>query len=163
LITKEIAAYAAGLFDGEGCIRITRTIPKPKSPQSRNHNFCYTLYISVAMTDPSPIKFLKKHFSGSTRPVKNRKPGVWRPLYCWWTWGKFAIPFLKIVYPYCLIKKEQIENAIEFREHMNLIRKIWPRERNGQPDGRKATLPLEILEYRDKLFKKSKDLKKKIH
>ena len=68
-----------------------------------------------------------------------------------------AMFFLKSIYPYSLVKKEQIENAIEFQEHMEAFKKVFPKM------GRRTTLPIEIIEHRETLFKKAKILKHNFH
>jgi hypothetical protein len=151
---NELFSYFAGLFDGEGCIQIV----KYTSHWSRRKTKVYGLQVTVNMSSISPQKLLKKHFGGS---IINRKGAIpnHRDTHVWQIWGAKAMFFLKAIYPYSMIKKEQIENAIEFQEHLEVFQKVWPKIKGKSTN----TLPSEVIEYREKLFKKAKDLKKDFH
>ena len=105
----EILAYTAGLFDGEGCIHIS----KVKAGQY-NHKLDYhQLHVNLVNTNKKVLNWLKDEFGGSVRrhDIKARSK-------CW-TWYMYTIKakdFLKLIYPYLIIKKEQAKIAIEFRE-----------------------------------------------
>lgn len=103
-------AWAAGFFDGEGCVLI--------SPRS-NGKF-HSLFTSVTQQEPTALHLLKQRFGGNVTPDKTatsnsyeRKRGavlVWR----WKASSTEAYAFLKAIEPYCVVKAEQVRVALEF-------------------------------------------------
>jgi len=147
-------AYCSGLMDGEGTICISK---QQRKGSIRHRNVIYSLRISIAMASRSPQEFLKKEFGGVITTVIDKRPNH-RVLFHWVIWGPKATIFLKAIYPYSLIKREQIENALEFQNHIEICKKM-----GYNLKGYRKKFPPEIMEYREKLFQKSKDLKKDFH
>lgn len=101
-------AYAAGLLDGEGSISIIMAYKKRRTP---HHTLCMT----VVNTDPRPIRWLLERFSGR---MYSRMPGQARrtkTLYDWHISARKAEAFLRAVYPYLIIKREQADIAFALR------------------------------------------------
>jgi len=102
-------AWAAGFFDGEGCILIRRG--KHKDPKRKIQ---HSLVLSVVQTDVRPLNTLQRLFGGSihvyTRTIPNRKQI--------WTWRinktSVAANILKLLYPYLQVKMEEAEIALGF-------------------------------------------------
>lgn len=103
---KEILAYTAGIIDGEGCIGINR---------GRRKGECiyHSLKIECAVTDRGVIEWLHRTFGGSTyfgkRP--NRKP-----YYRWLISSKEGESFLRLIYPFLRIKRNQARLVFAFRK-----------------------------------------------
>ena len=101
MITKEELIYLAGFFDGEGCITISRIRDKSGS-----------LILMISNTNKTIIKLIAKWFKGDIMYIKqkdNRKEA--------WTFKAYsqdAEIFLKAIYPYLLIKKEQAHIGLEY-------------------------------------------------
>ena len=100
-------AYIAGLFDGEGCVatyfhtgRYAQVIPK------------------VAMTDPRPLTAIAHMFGGTVRRIKDNRKPHYKPQFEWAVYGKKAKAFFEAIRPYAIVKRDQIELAIEL---LNLI------------------------------------------
>lgn len=103
-------AWAAGFFDGEGCVFV--------GPRS-NGKF-HSLFTTVTQQDPTALHLLKQRFGGNVTPDRTatsnnyeRKRGavlVWR----WKASSVEAHNFLKAIEPYCVVKAEQVRIAIEF-------------------------------------------------
>ncbi|MBA3758932.1 MAG: hypothetical protein H0X07_00195 [Gemmatimonadales bacterium] len=110
-ISEMDVRYAAGLFDGEGSIRITYQ----KLKSFKNH-VRYQLYVNVAQCDPRPLLALQREFEGSfhwaTRPKKENH----RALHSWIICSQQALRFLERVRPYLIVKAEQADLAIEFQK-----------------------------------------------
>ena len=89
--------YLAGLIDGEGCIRIQKTIYKSIS----------SLYPSIAiqMTDLKAIEFVSEitsiDYHGPYQYGKNKS------YWAWYAIGKKAIDLLDVITPHLKIKQKQ--------------------------------------------------------
>ena len=96
-LTEAEKAYAAGIVDGEGCVRLASRAKKYVTPS-----------VQVSNTRFDLLQWLKERWGGSVyfckEPRTNRKPhGVWS--VC----GQKAISFLRDVQPFLLIKNEQAQ------------------------------------------------------
>lgn len=99
------AIYAAGFFDGEGCVAISK----------RNDPLQYQLVTIVGNTDESVLQWWVERFGGS---LYTRRPEVRpnrRQLYSWEARSRKAAEFLKQIQPYVRIKRDQIDAALEFQ------------------------------------------------
>lgn len=98
-------AYTAGIVDGEGCISISKR--KIKS------SIIYFLVVTIVNTNPQLVEYLHSSFGGHFR--KRRQYKLYRPVYCWQVSSKSAGEFLKLLFPYLLLKKPQAELAFRFQ------------------------------------------------
>jgi hypothetical protein len=117
---KETLAYAAGFFDGEGCIVIRRT---------RGNTFWTS--VRITSTDLPIIEWMRKNFGGATGvqpPNKNAK--VCRPCWFWGMGSKSATEFLKKIAPLLVIKRQQADLAIEFQSRIEApgVNRLTPEE-----------------------------------
>ena len=113
-------AYAAGFFDGEGCVRIARSNHKKnrKSPM-------YYLIVMIRQKDGQIMDWLVGNFGGmvilmNKTFIKNGfdKAGEnW--IYEWRVENIKAQLFLKSILPFSKLKKPQIELALQFQERKN--------------------------------------------
>lgn len=109
-------SYFAGLFDGEGTIRINAA--KVNGYIGKR----YDPAISIGMSDEKIMNLFVKTFGGKLRieRVLGRKV-----MYRWGTSGRQIVPlFLEKLLPYLQVKKEQAELVIKFCE-----RGKWKREK----------------------------------
>lgn len=99
--TKEDYIYAAGLFDGEGCI--TRHSKK---------STCFD--IIVRMTNKEITYWFKEKFGGNvTEPNNNIKNSNWKKCYVWrLVKVEDSVIFLKNILLYSKNKKQRIKVAI---------------------------------------------------
>jgi len=100
--------YTAGIFDGEGGVRIS------KSKQTRSVNSHYSLIVYLQMTDEIIPINLKSDWGGSINLYKKPKTN-WKNQYVWKVCSNNAIDFLKAIQPFTLIKGQRIKVAIEFQ------------------------------------------------
>jgi len=143
--------YLAGLFDGKGCVYIQKN--KTFNPKSPNKNPTYQVVCQVSMTNKNLIGKLHKTFGGTFYTHK-RKKITHRDCHLWFLCSKKANRFLKAIFPYTIVKKEEIKVAFEFQDHIDksMI--------NGRQWKRNLRLPPEVVAYRESLYQRLKSLKK---
>lgn len=96
--------YMAGLFDGEGCVCIT------KSGGRKSHG----LRVSVAMTHAEVLQEIPKYYGGKVYGKYFRDNPNWKPQLQWGLSGQEAIEFLNRIYPFLIVKKPHAEVAFQF-------------------------------------------------
>lgn len=101
-LTEAEIAYAAGVFDGEGCVHIGK---KPM-----------VVIVNISQTDVRLLWWFRERFDGvvsshSTGKAINNKP-TWR----WVRNASGAHEFLTLIRPYLIVKAAQADIAILFRE-----------------------------------------------
>ena len=104
-------AWAAGFFDGEGCVIIE--ISKEKRCR---HGFRTALHVHVTQTSiPCLEKFLSR-FGGRLTTSEHTTPNGrrWAVQYRWGAKNEEAASFLRLIYPYTVVKKSQIEVALKY-------------------------------------------------
>lgn len=113
-------AYAAGLFDGEGCISISRFL------KSNGHHR-YSLTASVHMADREAIEWLQETWGGRIYPAgqgdaKNKPTFIWRLCDSW------AIAFLHDIFPYVRLSKVRAKAhlAVEFQGQKQRLGRYTP-------------------------------------
>lgn len=98
-------AYAAGLFDGEGCVDIynASTSKASKSPS-------FMLRVNITQKDGLIMNWLQDNFGGNVQLSK--RPTTY--IYRWDIRSQAAVRFLTYILPFVKIKKKQVELALEF-------------------------------------------------
>lgn len=96
------AEYAAGLFDGEGCVTFY---------QSRGYT---NPILVVAISDRWVLESMAARWGGRVHHiVSQQKPGR-LPIYHWRMFGKSAQAFARDILPHLLIKREEVEIVLPF-------------------------------------------------
>ena len=104
-----IAAYGAGLVDGEATIGIRRAC------QKRNKSrISYSLRLCIQMCDTEGIESLAKQFGGLVLPVKLCHIRH-KQQFHWSLWGRRAASFLTVIQPHIKLKRESVQLALEFQ------------------------------------------------
>ncbi len=131
-ISKIELAYIAGLFDGEGHIFVY------KVKQSNT----YVLSIGITNTYKDVIEWIYKLFPSAIQQ-RTRYPNHpnWKPCFFWSTTSDKAKDFLKMIYPYLRIKKEQARLGIDLQEK-------WQKHQQHK-NGRFQETPKEIIKKRE--------------
>jgi hypothetical protein len=126
MLIEAAQAYAAGLFDGEGCV----IIDKPR--RGKGH----TLMVTLAMREPIAVTWLQERWPGSLCPAI-RRPKAGEPFTLWY-WRRYtsaAAAFLSDILPYLLVKQAQAKLAIELQSHKSFGRRLTDEvlalDRNG--------------------------------
>jgi hypothetical protein len=115
-------AWAAGFFDGEGCIILRKQVNK-------RLGWCsYVLSISVSNTDLRSLQKLEELFGSS---VHRRAPMVRRkPI---WDWRLDALKgerCLRLLLPWLVVKHEQAELALLSRKYISRRRGAWKSQKD---------------------------------
>jgi hypothetical protein len=129
-----IEGYAAGLFDGEGCVHIS-----PHTPGTARH---HQLIVIFSMTNPEPLNVLATHYGGWPKKQK-RATTAGNPIYQWSISGPVAYNFLSSVRVWSFLKRNQIEIALQWPTFGGWGR--GPRTKNG------GKVPQDIIDTRERL------------
>lgn len=140
-------AYAAGLIDGEGCIRIE----KRKARNNRSDN--YFLSICLYQKDGRMVDWLFGNFGGKVYSVImppgkiNENGGT---IYQWRILNRKALEFLKKILPFLTVKKSQAEIGIRFGWKL--------KDRTGRRNGMGR-----VEKLTDNELKEKEELKQMLH
>jgi len=104
-------AYVCGLFDGEGTVGVYETKNKTKNGGRRS---AWHYEVQIANTDIRIMKWLLDKIGGRMA-LKSKGKEHWSQGYVWRLTGENAVKFFIAIRPYSIIKKEQIDVALEFR------------------------------------------------
>lgn len=99
-------AWAAGFFDGEGCISVVRCTHKGVAREQ------VQVLLDVAQVNPTPLERLVALFGGRIRVSPNGQDGAWR-IHAWRIYGRKAGVILQQVLPYLIGKRRQAELCLE--------------------------------------------------
>ena len=95
-------AYCAGLFDGEGCITLTR--------DSESN---YRLRIKITSTDYSVLEWLQEHFDGYIH-LSRKESKYNKEAWDWVCKVEDQVVFLFGILPYTIIKRAHIIEALNY-------------------------------------------------
>ena len=101
-------AYTAGFFDGEGCVNIVRYLQRGRP--------YHALQIVFTNTDFQALEWLRQRWGGYlSKPTQPSNPRHRPSRHLRMSAGP-ARPLLVAMLPYLIIKKSQVEIALEFIE-----------------------------------------------
>ena len=145
-------SYVAGLFDGEGYIRITNW-KKPNSTHVR-----YALFGGIGMSYFPIIEALREKHGGSLNQNRHdlRNPRA-RIQFTWVVSSQNAATFLRKIQPFAIVKREEIDIALELQRNIDENPYIsGGRNHMNERPNRDA-----ILAKREELFQQITILKKR--
>jgi hypothetical protein len=145
--TETDLAWAAGIFDGEGCVLVRHDAQSVKKGWTRHE-----LQVSVVNTNEPMIRKLIAMFGGGAhvRKVKvNRRIGMWQ------IYGRRAAGFLENILPYMVAKKPEAEAALEMAS--TLVAKTSYNANSGLGAPRPGP---EIVEIREAVRLRLQELKR---
>lgn len=103
------AAYAAGIFDGEGHVGI--------SVVKNGRGYVYhRLMINVTSTNLEVLQWLFERWNGVLHNPRYFAKEEWRTAHRWTAADGRAMRFLQNIEPYLIIKREQAQLAIQFQQ-----------------------------------------------
>lgn len=103
------AIYYAGLFDGEGSVGLYMMGTK-KTGQKY-----ITLSAKLTNSDSRPLLYLMDTLGGSIENNRASEKNIgWVDVFSWRLYADKAYTFLNWIYPYTIIKKDQIEVVNDF-------------------------------------------------
>lgn len=99
-------AWAAGLFEGEGTVRINK-------PSPRNWG---TLCVSVTNTDVQVLEWFQARWPGHMKPVRGLRPDQ-KDAWTWVIAARKAATFLEEIRPYIVrdAVRARIEHGLDFQ------------------------------------------------
>lgn len=145
-LSKELAAYLAGLMDGDGNISIARQRygGKDKSPH-------YRLCAVINMTHRETVQWINLTIPGSLYSIQSKFDyrGSWnrKPIHRWSIWGQRAVWFISQIAPYMRVRKKQAQLAILFQSSIKSGRKT-----NEKGKGKFVCLAENELSKREKFY-----------
>lgn len=110
MLTELEKAYLAGLFDGEGCISLSRGV------SSYNDRSYHQLMITVGMANKEGVEMFHREFGGTFTAIEkvHLNPN-WSTIYRWQvSSGKDCSKFLEVIGPYLRIKRPLVQLALDF-------------------------------------------------
>ena len=106
--------YAAGLFDGEGYVRITKW-KKPNSTHIR-----YAIFGGIGMSHRPIIEALQAEYGGTLSMNRHDlRKSVNRIQFTWTFASQVGASFLRRIHPYSVVKREEIELALKLQDHID--------------------------------------------
>jgi len=144
---RDAIIYLAAIVDGEGCLCIS----KHKSNHKRGYN--HQARLEVSNTDKRLLDWIQDTFGGrvtvyshAQQPKNSRQTS-----YRWTCEGQRLTHICELIYPFSVIKKEQIDIMLKIRYSMQ--KPVSHKGKQGvQP------VPQSELDFRDDLFFKLKTL-----
>ena len=110
-MNQTVAAYIAGVIDGEGCIRIGKFPTKNKTP----HGFQFRIVVEITMCERETIEFIA---STTKRRIQTRILPSGKTAYKVVFYNANAYDFLLAITPFLLGKRSQAEAAIQCHKIM---------------------------------------------
>lgn len=140
--------YAAGLFDGEGYVRISKW-ENPEKTKVRNQ-----IYAGLNVTFRPVIEALQGTYGGSIHVNRHslRNPNQ-RDCFVWNVSSQKAATFFRLILPYLIIKREEVELALELQASIDEWRFKLGNRWAYHPE-RDA-----VLAYRDSIARRISELK----
>jgi hypothetical protein len=127
--------WAAGFFDGEGCIGIYKN--------SSSHDR-HTLEIATAQVDTRPLYIMQALFGGR---LTTHGQQTKRPVFYWKASSAQAAKAVSEMQPYLVVKREQAECAIRFAATMTTNHIITPAIAEEREAMRERVGTLKRLSY----------------
>lgn len=124
---EQLICWAAGFFDGEGCINLSKQTGKNTRKDGRAW-MSYGLGVSICQRDPRPLETFHTLFGGHFYPYVVKGQTYYR----WHTWSQGALHVLEVLKPFMILKAERAVVAMDFQKSMTLWNKDYGRR--GYPD-----------------------------
>lgn len=108
-------AWAAGLFEGEGTVRINTA-----TKRNLGH-----LIVSVVNTDRSTVEFFQDRWPGTLRGATGLNPLKQRPAWVWTVAARKAAAFLTDIQPYLRSERVRRKAALGLEFQAQKARTNW--------------------------------------
>jgi len=111
MMNKKDIIWLAGFFDGEGCINITKF----------RQYICPR--IMVSNTNKKVLEFIQENYGGDIRENSTNKKNHpnWKSGYTYRLQHTKAVKFIKDIFPYLKVKKEQAKLLLQFYNKSYLV------------------------------------------
>ena len=104
VVNPVVAAYAAGLLDGEGSVCLVK--------HSRSEHVQFWATVQIYNTYRPVLDEMRSLFGGCIGSNQRRKE--WKVCYVWILRGGRALSFLRAVYPFMRIKRRRAELLLTY-------------------------------------------------
>lgn len=114
-------AYAAGLFDGEGCVHLRHQNLRPWKTDGTKHVSRFMLMITIANTNRDVLDVLQRCFGGyvTTTAMSRRQ---WKTVFRWVLTGAGdQRRFLTAMSPHLIVKRRQVEIALQYLDTIGIL------------------------------------------
>ncbi len=108
----EKVIWAAGFFDGEGCVSVRRRKPVNQG-KTASQEYTYVLVVTANQKARSPLEILQQLFGGAIFYHSHKENHC--PMYTWQATTLIAAAMLREILPYLVVKQEQAEIALTFQ------------------------------------------------
>jgi hypothetical protein len=88
--------YAAGFFDGEGCVQVGKN---------------GSISVRITNTNLQTLEEFQRKFGGTVLPRRQRAN---KPQYVWSVYGDAAVEFAKTILPFCIEKHKAISLILDW-------------------------------------------------
>jgi len=110
--------YLTGFFDGEGNVDISkrRHVYFRKKDSKLCESVCTALRLRISNTNKEVLDYLQKYFGGKIYTHKIYQAHH-KPAWVWQITGRNATNLSRLMYPFSIIKKEELKIAKEFYDN----------------------------------------------
>ena len=135
LLSNEERAYLAGLIDGEGHIGLYMGGKTKGSTERRSSGVRWQLRIQITSTNKDIVDWLNLKLKGlsytsthdnSVNNDPNRNVKIWKDVHHFIMTSRNGEALLKLIQPYSIIKKKQIEIALEYQSTIGYSGHTFP-------------------------------------
>ena len=104
-------AWAAGFFDGEGCIKVV------KQKVNYGYGHSHTLALHITQKNIKPLKIFEKIFGGKIYKTKEKRYKDYY-IYEWQVHNQNAIRVLKLIRPYLILKLDECDETLKYEKFL---------------------------------------------
>ena len=146
---RPLAAYIAGIIDGEGYICVRR-----QDQQARKHEKSprFTSRIVVRMCDRGAIGVLEA-ISGKRARLAGRTKEKWSPIWEWYLYCKQAATLTQAIVPYLTVKRQEAELLLELEKNFASWNSSAKPGHYGFP-----TIPDRVLAEREDIYRRFREV-----
>jgi hypothetical protein len=113
---EQLICWAAGFFDGEGCVSISHGhFVRTRKSGLVSDRHSYGLHAIICQREEEPLKLFQQRFGGHLFPYQIHGNTYFR----WHVWASGALGFFETIVPFSVSKKQRILAAIEFQSFKN--------------------------------------------
>lgn len=143
-----VAAYIAGLFDGEGSVTFKKYKEKKKKNGQVREYMCQRIRLEIAMTDEHTIRYVHEVTGvGTVRP--KRRPKGMKPQWRWQCSFRDAYNICLQIWPFVQTKLHQIDKIIDYYTDQEMEQLEQYAKTNNKAD------VVDLSEYRRLLSRKN--------
>lgn len=107
--------YAAGFFDGEGCVSITYSKRRPWKSDPSKRILCFRMVVLIANTDRGIVELFRSRFGGSIDSSNAGHPDYHKTCFSWkLTGAELQLSFLRAIRPFTLVKGPRIDIGMDY-------------------------------------------------